>query len=140
MQMIICERLVNPDCHLQEASCLSLVVVCSWSLFVVGLCLSLVVVCRWSLFVAGGCLSLVVYCRWSLFVVGHCLSLVVVLRWSLFFVGLCLLLVVLVKHMPTEVRIKSVLIISWSLLHHNMWCTCSGQQLTTTLHWHRGER
>ena len=69
--------------------CLSLVVVCCWSLFVLGHCLSLVVVYRWLLFVAGCCLSLVIVCRQLLFVVVCCWSLVVVCRWSLFVVGRC---------------------------------------------------
>ena len=42
--------------------CLSLVVVCCWSLFVVGRCLSLVVVCHWLLFIVVCCLLFVVCC------------------------------------------------------------------------------
>ena len=46
--MIICKRPVFLDDHLHlvVVCCLSLAVVCRWSLFVVGSCLSLVIVCR----------------------------------------------------------------------------------------------
>ena len=114
--MIICQRSVDPDDHLQEASpsgwsfargrpirmiiCKrpahqddhlhwSLVVACCWSLFVVGRCLSLVIVYRWR------CLLLAAVCHWSWFVVGRCLLLVVDCRWSLVLVGRCLSLFVI---------------------------------------------
>ena len=59
--------------HLQEAG------PSGWSFALVfGRCLSLVIVCQWSLFVVGRCLSLVIVSCWLLFVAGRCLALVVV--------------------------------------------------------------
>ena len=71
--MIICKRPVHQDDHLQEAG------PSGWSFALVfGRCLSLVIVCQWSLFVVGRCLSLVIVSCWLLFVAGRCLALVVV--------------------------------------------------------------
>ena len=110
--MVKCKMPVHQDDHMQEAGCqddnLQEAGPSGWSFaLVISRCLSLIVVCRWSLFVAGHCLSFVFFvigrfCHWLLFVVGHCLSLVILFHWllfvfgclSLFVVGRCLLMVV----------------------------------------------